>query len=246
MKLTGKTAIVTGAKQGIGKGIALALAQAGAKVVVSDLDLTESQLVVDEIIAQGGEALAVKCDVTKKEEIEAMITQTKETFQSVDILVNNAGVFPAKSFTEMSEADWDWVMNINVKGVFLCTQEALKVMPDGGRIINISSIAGTIGFPGLTHYCASKGAVNSLARALALELAPRQITVNNVAPGAIETPGASGAQDEQTKQQTTLAIPLARQGEPADIAQAVVYLASPGANYVTGQTITVDGGWTVQ
>lgn len=246
MKLTGKTAVVTGAKQGIGKGIALSLAQEGAKVIVADLSLEESQAVVDEITTAGGQALAVKCDVSNRSEVEAMIAKAKNDFGSLDILVNNAGIFPFIALEKMSEGDWDKVMDINMKGIFFTCQEALKVMPDGGRIINISSIASLVGFSGLTHYCASKGALNAFARALALETAPRKITVNNVAPGAIDTPGATGAQDEEAKKQTTAIIPLSRYGTPDDIAQAVVYLASDGASYVTGQTIVVDGGWTLR
>lgn len=246
MKLTGKTAVVTGAKQGIGRGIALALAQEGAKVIVADLNLEESQVVVDEIIAAGGQVAAVKCDVSNREEVNTMIAKAKEEFGSLDILVNNAGIFPFIALEKMSESDWDKVMDINMKGIFFTCQEALKVMPEGGRIINISSIASLVGFSGLTHYCASKGALNAFARALALETAPRKITVNNVAPGAIDTPGATGAQDEEAKKQTTAIIPLSRYGNADDIAQAVVYLASEGASYVTGQTIVVDGGWTLR
>lgn len=246
MKLSGKVAVVTGAKQGIGRGIALALAQEGAKVIVSDINLAESQLVVDEIIAKGGQASAIKCDVLNREEINALIVKAKDNFGSLDILVNNAGIFPFISLEKMSENDWDKVIDINVKGVFFACQEALKIMPDGGRIINISSIASLVGFSGLTHYCASKGALNAFVRALALETAPRKITVNNVAPGAIDTPGATGAQDEEAKKQTAAMIPLSRYGSADDIAQAVVYLASEGASYVTGQTIVVDGGWTLR
>jgi len=245
MKLLEKVAVVTGAKQGIGKGIALALAKEGVKVIVSDINLEDSQLVVDEIIAAGGQAAAIKCDVSSRAEVDTMILKAKEEFGSLDILVNNAGIFPFISLEKMSENDWDKVMDVNIKGIFFTCQEALKVMPDGGRIINISSIASLVGFADLTHYCASKGALNSFARALALETAPRKITVNNVAPGAIDTPGASGVQDEETKKQTTAMIPLSRYGNADDIAQAVVYLASEGASYVTGQTIVVDGGWTL-
>lgn len=246
MKLLNKVAIVTGAKQGIGKGIALALAKEGAKVIVSDINLEESQLVVDEIVAAGGQAAAIKCDVSSRTEVDAMILKAKEEFGSLDILVNNAGIFPFISLEKMSESDWDRVMDINMKGVFFTCQEALKVMPDGGRIVNISSIASLVGFSGLTHYCASKGALNAFTRALALETSPRMITVNNVAPGAIETPGATGAQDEEMKKQTIAAIPLSRYGTADDIAQAVVFLASAGASYITGQTIVVDGGWTLR
>lgn len=246
MTLQNKIAIVTGAKQGIGRGIALVLAKAGAKVVVADLDQVACQKVADEITASGGQALAIKCDVSNKAEVDAMIKATQDKFGSLDILVNNAGIFPFVSFDKMTEADWDKVINVNLKSIFLCSQAALQVMPNNSRIINISSIASVVGFAGLTHYCASKGAINAFIRALALETAPRQITVNNVAPGAIETPGASGAMTEELKKKTTAMIPEARFGQPEDIAHAVAFLASPEASYITGQTIVVDGGWTLR
>lgn len=246
MDLSGKIALVTGAKQGIGRGIALALARSGAKVVIADLDLEDGQKVAAEIKAAGGQALAVKGDVSRQEEVAAMFAAAQAEFGPVDVLVNNAGIFPFVAFDKMTEADWDKVIAVNLKSLFFCCQEALKTMPDGGRIINISSIASLVGFSGLTHYCASKGAANAFIRALALEVAPRQITVNNVAPGAIDTPGATGAQDEAAKKQTAAAVPLGRYGQPDDIAQAVCYLASTGASYVTGQTIVVDGGWTLR
>ena len=156
--------------------------------------------------------------------------------------MNNAGVYPFNSFTEMTEEDWDKVMDINVKGVFLCTKEAVKVINRGGRVINISSIASFIGFEGLTHYCASKGALNSMIRPLALELAGRGITVNGVAPGAIKTPGTA---DMDSGELIPL-IPLKRMGEPEEIANMVTFLASDLANYITGQTIIIDGGWTLK
>lgn len=246
MDLSGKIALVTGAKQGIGRGIALALAARGAKVGIADLSLEDAQKVADEIKATGGQALAVKCDVSRKEEVSSMFAAVQAEFGPIEVLVNNAGIFPFIAFDKMTEADWDKVIAVNLKSIFLCCQEALKAMPEGGRIINISSIASMVGFSGLAHYCASKGALNSFIRALALEVAPRQITVNNVAPGAIDTPGATGAQDEAAKKQTAAAVPLGRYGQPDDIAQAVCYLASSGASYVTGQTIVVDGGWTLR
>jgi len=158
--------------------------------------------------------------------------------------VNNAGIYPFKPFEQMQEADWDRVMNVNLKSIFLCSQRAAKEMKQGGKIVDISSIASFVGFEGLTHYCASKGAINATIRAMALELAPKKINVNAVAPGAIDTPGAKSSQ-EQIKQ-TIAAIPWARMGMPADIANAVVFLASENADYITGQTIIVDGGWTLR
>ncbi len=244
--LKNKSAIVTGARQGIGRGIALLLAKAGAKVVVADLDINDCQKVCDEITKNGGQALAVKCDVSKRSDIDAMIKATVDKFGSLDIMVNNAGIYPFVMFDKMTEADWDKVIDINLKGTFMCSQAAAQVMAEGGRIIDISSIASVVGFAGLSHYCASKGGVNAMIRALAIELAPKKITVNAVAPGAIETPGASQGMDETAKKQTVAAIPLARMGQPDDIAGAVLYLASDLASYVTGQTIIVDGGWTLR
>ena len=243
MMLKNKVAVVTGARQGIGLGIALALAKEGCNVVVSDLENCETAL--EQVKKEGVLGLAIKCDVSKKQEVESLFEQAKKEFGKVDILINNAGIFPFIAFDKMTESDWDKVIDVNLKSIFLCSKEALNIMPDGGRIINISSIAGFVGFEGLTHYCASKGAINSFVRALALEVASKKITVNAVAPGAIETPGASMGSDEQ-KQQTIKAIPLNRMGQPQDIANAVVFLASNNADYITGQTIIVDGGWTLR
>ena len=243
MSLKNKVAIVTGAGQGIGRGIALALAKAKYQVVVSDIDANNCRKVAKELSVLGAKSLAVKCDVSDKAEVVKLFKQTMKQFGRLDILVNNAGIFPFVAFEQMTEADWDKVIDVNLKSVFLCSQEAAKVMATGGRIINTSSIASVVGFAGLVHYCASKGGVSGMIRAMALELAPKKITVNAVAPGAIETPGAANP-DEAAKQQTIAAIPLARMGQPEDIAGAVVFLASKQADYITGQTIIVDGGWT--
>lgn len=242
--LEDKVAIVTGAGQGIGKGIALVLAQEKCAVVVSDLNEENANNVVAEIKQLGVEAIAIKCDVSKKQEVDSLVTGTIEKFGKLDILVNNVGIFPFKPFIEMAEEDWDKVLDINLKSVFLCSQAAAKAMKEGGKIVDISSIASLVGFEGLAHYCASKGGVNGFIRALALELAPQKINVNAVAPGAINTPGA--ASSEEQKEQTIKAIPMARMGEPADIANAVVFLASDKAAYITGQVLVVDGGWTLR
>lgn len=243
MELENKVAIVTGAGQGIGKGIAIALANAGAKVVVSDLNEEHCQEVAKKI----GEdkAIAIKCDVANKNEVDKLIAKSIEKFGKLDILANNAGIFPFKQFEELTEDDWDKVLDVNLKSMFLTSQAAAKVMKDGGKIVDISSIASVVGFEGLTHYCASKGGVNGFVRALALELSKKHINVNAVAPGAINTPGASGGSEEQ-KQQTIAMIPAGRMGEPADIANAVVFLASNKSDYITGQVIIVDGGWTLR
>ncbi|MDD4900740.1 MAG: SDR family NAD(P)-dependent oxidoreductase [Patescibacteria group bacterium] len=251
MSLKNKIAIVTGAGQGIGRGIALALAKEGAKVVVSDINLENCEKVAKEIKKLGAKALSVQCDVSRKAAVQQLFAKTAEGFGGLDILVNNAGIFPFVPFKDMAEADWDKVMAVNLKSVFFCSQEAIKIMPEQGRIINISSVAAFIGFEGLVHYCSSKGGINAMIRALALELAPKKITVNAVAPGAIDTPGASQPDQPRTaaeaaKKQTVAMIPLARMGEPEDIANAVVFLASEKSSYITGQTIIVDGGWTLR
>ena len=244
--LKGKVAIVTGAGQGIGKGIAFALAVEGCSVVVSDVNEESCTAVVSEIEALGAKAFAVRCDVSSAQEVAALFAKTKERFGQLDVLVNNAGIYPFLPFESMEESDWDRVIDVNLKSVFLCSKEAAKMLPDGGRIVTVSSIASVVGFAGLAHYCASKSGVNGLTRVLALELAKRNITVNAVAPGAIATPGASGAMTDEAMQQTLAMIPAARQGAPEDIANAVVFLASAASSYITGQVIIVDGGWTLR
>ena len=244
MSLKNKTAIVTGARQGIGKGIVLALVKEGCNIVVSDIVEDDCKKVVEEIEKLEVRGLAVKCDVSKKDEVDNLIKKTIEKFGKLDILVNNAGIYPFKSFMEMTESDWDKVMNVNLKSIFLCSQTAAKEMNSGSKIINISSIAAFVGFEGLVHYCASKGGVNAMVRALALELAQKKIIVNVIAPGAIDTPGATSS--EEQKKQTISAIPWARMGTSEDIANAVVFLASEKSNYITGQVIVVDGGWTLR
>jgi 3-oxoacyl-[acyl-carrier protein] reductase len=240
-----KTAIVTGAAKGIGKGIAIALAKDGFNIVVADMKQDECDAAAKELKGLGVDAVGIVCDVSNATAVEALFKQTVKKFGGVDALVNNAGIYPFVPFEKMTEADWDKVMTVNLKSVFLCSHEAAKVLPEGGRIVSVSSVASMIGFEGLAHYCASKGGINGFTRALALELAKKKITVNAVAPGAINTPGASGGSEESTKQTVAL-IPLARMGAPEDIANAVAFLASERASYITGQVIVVDGGWTLR
>jgi NAD(P)-dependent dehydrogenase (short-subunit alcohol dehydrogenase family) len=242
-----KTAVVTGAAKGIGYGIALALAKGGANVVLGDLDKVANENSAQEIEKiTGSKCVAVECDVSKKESVDALIAAAIEKFGALDILVNNAGIFPFKPFLELTETNWDKVFDINLKSVFLCSQAAAKVMKDGSKIVSISSIASLVGFEGLTHYCASKGGINGMTRALALELAPKKINVNAIAPGLIGTPGVDAGLNDEAKKQMMTMIPWKRMGLPEDIANAVVYLASPAADYVTGQVIVVDGGWTLR
>jgi 3-oxoacyl-[acyl-carrier protein] reductase len=245
--LKNKVAIVTGSARGIGRGIALILAQNGSNVVLSDLDGTTNEQTAREIEKEtGASCIAITCDISVKGEVDALIKKTIEKFGQLDILVNNAGIFPFKPFLEITESDWDKVLDINLKSIFLCSQAAAKIMKSGGKIVNISSIASLVGFEGLTHYCASKGGVNSFTRALALELVPKKINVNAIAPGAIETPGASVSSTEESTKQTINMIPWKRMGLPKDIAEAVIFLSSSGADYITGQVLVVDGGWTLR
>lgn len=239
-----KVALVTGSKHGIGKGVAIALAKEGYDVVAADIDEAGAQETVKEVEGFGVKAMAVKCDVSLKSDVEQMFKKTMDEFGRLDVLVNNAGIYPFVSVAQMQESDWDKVMNVNLKSMFLCSQEAAKVLPEGGRIVNISSIASIVGFEGLVHYCASKSGINGFSRALALELAARKITVNVVAPGAIKTPGASSS--DEVIARTVAMIPAARMGEPEDIANAVAFLASEKSSYITGQVIVVDGGWTLR
>lgn len=242
-ELKDKVAIVTGAGQGIGKGIAKMLAAEGCHIVVSDMNEETCAEVAREVEALGVKALAVRCDVSSKAEVADLFAKTKEHFGRLDVLVNNAGVYPFLAFESMEEADWDHIMDVNLKSVFLCSKEAVKMLQSGGRIISISSIASLVGFEGLAHYCASKSGINGFTRVLALELAKRNITVNAVAPGVITTPGTT-EWTEEAKKQTLAMIPAARQGTPEDIGSAVVFLASATSSYITGQVIVVDGGWT--
>lgn len=258
--LNGKVAIITGAKQGMGKTHALTLARAGAKVVLADISQEECQLVADEIKKQRGEAIAVKCDVSQKAEVDNLISEALKKFGKIDILVNNAGICPFQPFLEMPEQNFQKVIDVNLKGYFLMAQAAAKEMAknppvqspsgnvaDKGAIVNIASIAMGqvgVGFAGLTHYCASKGGIVAMSEAMALELAPIGVRVNCIAPGAIDTPMvASVKQDMKSLEATLAGIPLKRMGRPEEISNAVLFLASDESSYMTGSVMVVDGGW---
>jgi NAD(P)-dependent dehydrogenase (short-subunit alcohol dehydrogenase family) len=249
MHLKDKVAIITGARRGMGKSHALLFAKLGAKVVVSDISQEECQEVVDEIEKNGGEAVAVKCDVTKKEEVDNMISLAVEKWGKVDILVNNAGIVDFKPFVDMAEKDWDRMIEINLKGYFLCAQSAVKEMikQKSGAIVNIASVEmGQLGggMPGLAHYCASKGGVVAFTETLAVELAGYNIRANAVAPGAIETPMSGSVKDNpDVLKQTLSRIPMRRMGKSEEVSNVVAFLASDLASYITGSTVIVDGGW---
>jgi len=249
MRLKDKTTIITGSRRGIGKGIAVRFAQEGANVVVSDINLEECEQVAKEIQDAGGKAIAVKCDVTNVDEIQGMVNKTNEAFGRVDILVNNAGIFIQKPINEMTQDEWDKLMAINLRSVFLCTKAVLPGMIESkyGKIINIASIAGQVGYAYSSAYCASKGGIINLTREMAVELAQHKINVNAIGPGAIETAMTKDLlENEEMKKAVLAGIPLKRIGTPEDIANAALYLASDEADYVTGHCLFVDGGWISQ
>lgn len=249
MSLKNKVAVITGARRGMGKADALLLAKAGAKVVVSDISQEECEAVVAEIKNSGGEAIAVKCDVSSKKEVDELIKKTIDAFGKIDILVNNAGICEFKPFLEITEEDWNKTIDINLKGYFLCGQAAAKEMAkqNSGVIVNIASIAMGqvgVGFPAISHYCASKGGIVAMTEAMALELASYNIRVNAIAPGAIDTPMAASVKDDPKILEATLTrVPLKRMGKPEEISNAVLFLASDASSYMTGSVMVVDGGW---
>jgi 3-oxoacyl-[acyl-carrier protein] reductase len=244
MNLKGKAALVTGASRGIGREIALELASLGANVAVNFAgNEAKANEVVDEIKALGRDAFAVKCNVSNSVEVSAMVKETIDRFGSLDILVNNAGITRDNLLMRMKDDEWDDVININLKGVFLCTKAVTRQMMKqrNGRIINIASIVGVSGNPGQANYVAAKAGVIGLTKTTAKELATRNITVNAIAPGFIST-DMTDKLTEEVKTEMLKQIPLARFGEPKDIAKVVAFLASSDSAYMTGQTLHIDGG----
>jgi 3-oxoacyl-[acyl-carrier protein] reductase len=243
--LKGKVAIVTGAGHGIGREIALSLARNGAEVVVTDIADVIFE-VGKQIEAFGSTALPIKCDVSDYEQAKDAEKQVAEKFERVDILVNNAGIYPQKTFSDMTADDWNKVLRVNLNGVFHCTKAVIpKMMKQKyGKIVNIASIAGAVvGFQNLVHYSASKAAIAGFTKSLALEVAQHGINVNAVAPGPIDVEDM-GISTEMY-QQIIKAIPVGRMGRPIDIANLVVFLASDESNFITGQCIVSDGGYTL-
>ena len=263
MKLAGKVALVTGSSQGIGQGVVLRLAQEGANVVINYRSHPEgAEETLAKVEAIGGQCYMAQCpsiqghtikaDLGSVSEIRQLITESINHFGKLDILVNNAGIEKHAAFWDVTEADYDAVMNVNLKGVFFATQafvQHLMVTQRTGKIINISSVHEELPFPNFTAYCASKGGMKMLTRNLAIELGALGITVNNVAPGAIETPINTKLLNDPEKLGALLKnIPLGRLGQPGDVASLVAFLASSDADYVTGTTFFVDGGllWNYQ
>jgi len=253
--LSGKGTVVTGGAMGIGQGIAFRLAEAGAGVMVADIDLKAATQTAQQIEARGGKAQAIRADVRSAADAEKVAQATVDAFGSLDILVNNAGIFPSSRFLDISEESWDKVLDINLKGAFLYSQAAARAMikaGHGGKIINIASMEALKPIGGHTHYSASKSGVAMLTKSMALELAADKILVNAVAPGGIQTPGsdavssamshALGMTEEGLMQAFLQRVPLGRLGEPDDVAKAVLFLASGAADFITGELILVDGG----
>lgn len=244
LRADGKIAIVTGASRGIGRGIALALAEAGAYVVCAARDLAKLEAVVAEIAAAGGKASAHMVDVSSRKSIEALIADTVEAHGRVDVLVNNAGITRDVLLLRMKQADWDEVIATNLTSVFIATQAVMKPMlkQRGGSIINIGSVVGLSGNMGQSNYAAAKAGLIGFSKSIAREVGSRGIRVNVVTPGYIDTDMTSGL-PEEARQTLLASVPLGRTGTPADIAGIVVYLASDASAYLTGQTISVDGGF---
>lgn len=248
--LKGKKALVTGASRGIGKGIALELAKAGADVAVNfHSSRKEAEKVVKQIKKLGRISFSVQADVSDETQVKNMFLLVKKKFKRLDILVNNAGVLDFSPLDKMTDKQWNKVLDTDLKGQFHCAREAVKIMKKQkkGKIINIASVASGqvgVGFPSLAHYCAAKGGVVALTEEMALELGKYNINVNSIAPGAIDTDMIKSVKTDKKQLQGILArIPKGRLGNPEDIGSAVVFLASDEADYVTGVMLPVDGGW---
>jgi len=242
MNLSNKVAIVTGSGRGIGRAIALRLAESGARIVVNDLN-DSAQGVAEEIRAMKQESLAILADISSSSDVDKMVETTMNTYGRIDILVNNAGITRDQLVLRMSDEDWDKVMSVNLKSVFLCSRAALRPMirQRWGRIVNIASIVGIVGNAGQANYASAKAGIIGFTRTLSKEVASRGVTVNAVAPGFIDTPMTQQLKDAQ-REELTKRIPSGYLGTPRDVAEAVAFLASEEARYITGQVLSVDGG----
>ncbi len=243
MGLEGKVVIITGSGQGIGKAIALLLAEKGANIAVTDIDIKRTEETLREIESLNRKGLAIGVDVTNYNEVEAMVKKVVDTFGVIHILVNNAGIIRDSLIIRMKEEDWDAVLDVNLKGTFNCTKAVLKYMTKqrDGRIVNIASIVGVIGNPGQANYVASKAGIIGFTKSVAREYASRGITANAVAPGFIDT-AMTQALPPEIREKLLKQIPIEKFGTPLDVAQAVRFLVSDEASYITGQVIHVNGG----
>ncbi|MCM3767019.1 SDR family NAD(P)-dependent oxidoreductase [Neobacillus niacini] len=248
-QLNGKVALVTGGSKGIGYGMAQALGHYGAKLIISSRGTEEGEWAVSQLKKEEIDAAYIPCDVTKKDQVEALVNQIVEQYGSLDILVNNAGMNIRKPLPEVEESDWDTVLGVNLKGIFLVGQSVAKQMvkQNYGKIINISSILGSIGMPFQSSYAASKGGINQLTKVWAEELAPYNITVNAIGPGYISTPMTKEwLSDPERSAKIINSTMIKRIGETSDLVGPVVFFASDTSKYVTGQVLNVDGGWTAR
>jgi len=243
MRLKDQIALITGSARGIGKEIALTFAREGATVIISDINAEMAATTAQELISQGFQALSFSCDVTKLQSVEEMANKILDKTNRVDILVNNAGITKDNLLLRMSESDWDAVLTVNLKGTFNCTKVFTKAMLKAkkGKIINIASIIGIIGNAGQANYAASKAGIIGFTKSVAKEFASRSITVNAVAPGYIQTDMTAKLSDK-AREELLKVIPLQKLGTPHDVAGVCLFLASADADYITGQTIVVDGG----
>ncbi len=242
---SGQVVVVTGAANGIGAACVRLFAASGAKVALWDVDESAARALAGEIGA-GSAALALRCDVSRRADVDAALLATLAAFARIDVLINNAGIFRAADFLEVSEEDWDAVLGVNLKGAFLVGQAVAREMAKtgGGAIVNMSSVNGVLAIPSIASYNASKGGINQLTRAMALALADRGVRVNAVAPGTIATELAKNAVlgSEEARQRIMSRTPLRRLGEPAEVAAVCAFLASDAASYMTGEIVVVDGG----
>lgn len=243
-----RVALVTGAGSGIGRAIARALADDGCVVACLDIDAERAAATAAGIVETGHRAISVVADVTLADEVEAAIAKARSELGPINVLVNNAGVGWLGTVETLTEDEWDHVMAVNVKSVFLCSRAVIPEMAKGGggRIINVASVTGLVASPGRAVYCASKGAVVMLTRAMALDGAAQHINVNAICPGVVMTAMTEASlRDPATRQEKLDKTPLGRLAEPEEIAPAAVYLAGPGASFVTGACLVVDGGWSI-